>query len=306
MAAHADWSVDAAKRWITIGKRHRARWLLDAPHLVGAPATLLQRLDAAAQGEGVAFGIDCPIGLPGGYAAQLDGFDNFPAFLAALAPDSPFYQVARSIEEVSLARPFFPAGGVSGMGYKLALARALNLPGPAALSRQADRQTATRPAGGQLFWTLGANQCGKAALSAWRDCLLPAMATLDVKLWPFDGPFRALACPGRIAVAETYPAEALRQFGLQLAGSKQSCQARQALAPALFAAMDYLQIKPAPELSLLIGAGFGPKAAGEDAFDSLLGVLCVINVLNGNRPDTPPLAVDMWEGWVLGQTDLPL
>jgi len=39
----------------------------------------------------------------------------------------------------------------------------------------------------------------------------------------------------------------------------------------------------------------------------VLGVLCVLNVLGGNRPDTaPPDAwISRWEGWVLGQTALP-
>ena len=48
-------------------------------------------------------------------------------------------------------------------------------------------------------------------------------------------------------------------------------------------------------------------AAGEDRFDCVLGVLCVLNVLAGNRPDTAPADpwIRRWEGWVLGQTALP-
>jgi hypothetical protein len=40
----------------------------------------------------------------------------------------------------------------------------------------------------------------------------------------------------------------------------------------------------------------------------VLGVLCVLNVLAGNRPDTAPNDpwIHRWEGWVLGQTALPL
>jgi hypothetical protein len=53
--------------------------------------------------------------------------------------------------------------------------------------------------------------------------------------------------------------------------------------------------------------GFGSDAAGEDRFDCVLGVLCVLNVLAGNRPDTAPRDwwIRHWEGWVLGQTALP-
>ena len=49
-------------------------------------------------------------------------------------------------------------------------------------------------------------------------------------------------------------------------------------------------------------------AAGEDRFDCVLGVLCVLNVLAGNRPDTAPDDpwIRRWEGWVLGQTALPI
>jgi len=306
LAAHSDWSVDKRKRWITIGRLVKHKWILDAPRLTGDVSNLLARLVAAAQGEPVAFGIDCPIGLPRAYAEQLTGFRDFPGFLKGLHPDAPFFQVAETIEEVSLARPFFPAGTVSGPGHKAALAKALGLADVAAMSRQVDRPTRHRPAAGQLFWTLGANQCGKAALGAWRDLLLPAFESLQVKLWPFDGAFRALARPGQVAVAETYPAEALRQLGLRLEGSKQSQEARQGVAAGLLRVLERLGVQPAAELKTGIETGFGEKATGEDAFDSLVGALCMINVLHGFLPDVPPLPVDEWEGWVLGQIDLPV
>jgi phosphatidate cytidylyltransferase len=45
-----------------------------------------------------------------------------------------------------------------------------------------------------------------------------------------------------------------------------------------------------------------------DRFDSLLGLLCVLTVLAGERPDTVPADpwITRWEGWVLGQTALPV
>lgn len=259
-----------------------------------------------AGGGAVALGIDCPLGLPLAYAAQLQGFEDFPAFLRGLQPGDEFFSVARSIYDVSLARPFFPAGNVSGPGHKLALARALNLHETAQLARQVDLKTANRPGGGVMFWTLGANQCGKAAIAAWRDLIIPALQGDDLKLWPFDGGLRALAVAGQTVIAETYPAEAMRQLGLKLRGSKQNQASRQALGADIFAAMAALGIETSQALAAEITSGFGPRKSAEDPFDSLVGVLGVINVLNGNRPDRAPNLHQNWEGWVLGQTDLPV
>jgi hypothetical protein len=305
IAAHADWSIDPAKRFTTIGRKASGLWVLDIPRLTGDVAALLPRLARAAAGEAVVLGIDCPIGLPRAYAAQLSGLSSFPAFLKGLHPDSAFFQVAREIDEVSLARPFYPAGTVSGMGHKMALAQKLGLTEPSDMSRLVDLATASRPAAGQLFWTLGPNQCGKAALAAWRDLLLPAFAFLPIRLWPFDGPLLALAKPGIITVAETYPAEAMRHLGVKLDGGKRDQAARRASAGQIFDAMDRLRVKRPIELTLAVGNGFGAAPNADDAFDSLIGALGIINVLNGHRPDAPPGPVDMWEGWVLGQTDLP-
>ena len=74
-------------------------------------------------------------------------------------------------------------------------------------------------------------------------------------------------------------------------------------APAIAAAA-LLQAETDPDAVLWMMAA---DAAGEDRFDSLLGTLCVINVLEGNRPDVAPPDpwLTRWEGWVLGQTDLP-
>ena len=52
-----------------------------------------------------------------------------------------------------------------------------------------------------------------------------------------------------------------------------------------------------------VTAGFGQDAAGEDRLDCVLGLLCMIQVLDGIRPDHIPDDpwVRRWEGWVLGQ-----
>jgi hypothetical protein len=75
----------------------------------------------------------------------------------------------------------------------------------------------------------------------------------------------------------------------------------------LLAAMARLGVTPEPALVAAAADGFGADPAGEDRFDCLLGVLCVINVVDGHRPDTTPDDpwLTAWEGWVLGQTALP-
>ncbi len=306
LAVHADWSIDARKRWMARARRTPAGWRITAPEPVGEVAGFLARLLAAADGSAVALGLDLPIGVPRAYAAQR-GEDGFLHFLLQTAHWPDFFQVCATLSEVRADRPFYPARGVRGM-TRASHAEALGLGGPTGLSRACDRATMERPAGAPLFWTLGANQSGKAAIAAWRDMLLPALlAGAPIRLWPFEGAFRALLAPGTIAVAETYPAEALHHLGIRLKGSKRRQADRAAVADKLLGAMAALHARPDAALAATARDGFGADAAGEDRFDCLLGLLCVLNVLAGNRPDTAPDDpwIQRWEGWVLGQTALP-
>jgi hypothetical protein len=305
IAAHADWSLDPRKRWVSIARRQGRQWHASAPRVVGDPATLAANL--IAEGGPAALGLDLPLGVPRGFAATRPE-PAFPAFLKGLAGDTDFFAVSPTLETVSPARPFYPARGIKGM-TRLAHAAALGLPDAAGLSRSCDRATAERPAGAPVFWTLGANQSGKAAVSAWRDWLAPALAAgAPLRLWPFAGGLHDLLRPSQLAIAEVYPAEALRHLGLKLAGSKRAEAPRRALAPALRDAMAALHVTPDAALAEMIQAGFGTDAAGEDRFDSLIGLLGLIGVIDGKRPDfipTDPM-IRAWEGWVLGQTALPL
>jgi hypothetical protein len=287
-------------------RREGVRWRLQVPRLVGPVDTFLERLSGEASGGAVALGVDLPIGVPRAYAATRSEPD-FPAFLAALRDHPDFFRVCAELVEVASHRPFYPMRGIAGM-TRAAHAVALGLAGAADLSRICDRATSERPAGAPVFWTLGANQSGKAAAAAWRDMLLPAIGgQRNIRLWPFAGSFRSLLAPGAIALAETYPAEALRHLGLRLRGSKRRQADRAALAEPLLAAMEGLGVSPDPAMAQTAVDGFGADAAGEDRFDCTLGVLCVLNVLAGNRPDTAPNDpwIRCWEGWVLGQTALP-
>lgn len=272
---------------------------------VGDLATLLPRLVGQAGGQPVALGVDFPLGLPRGFAGlHAAGTPDFPSFLRGLATRPGFFHPADTLDQVTPARPFYPRHGLRGM-TRASHAAALGLDGPAALSRACDRATALRPAGAPLFWTLGANQSGKAAISGWRDLLLPALGRPDAPaLWPFAGPLLPLVQRHRTVVAETYPAEALRQLGLRPVGSKRRQADRAQLMPGIAAAMARLSATADAGLDALMNTGMGADAAGEDRLDCLLGVLCVVMVLRGDRPDAAPddPAIRTWEGWVLGQS----
>ena len=273
-----------------------------APRPVGDVATFLSRLTVEAGGGPVALGADLPIGLPRAYAAQRTEAD-FLAFLHSVGRIPDFFKVCARLEEIGPGRPFYPARGIAGM-TRLSHAQALGFADASALSRACDRATSERPAGAPLFWTLGANQSGKAAIAAWQALIMPAE---NLRIWPFEGSYRSLLAPGLVALAETYPAEALRHLGIRLRGSKRRHADRCATAGALTAAMDLLSATPDDAMRQALIDGFGGAASGEDRFDSVLGVLCVLNVLAGNRPDTAPDDpwIQRWEGWVLGQTALP-
>jgi hypothetical protein len=299
--------MDTRKRWMTLAHPDGGRWRIEAPVPVGALDDWMHRLRAIAGGNAVALGVDLPLGLPRAYAASLAGPADFPQFLRAQIADADFFRVCATLDEIGPHRPFYPARGVAGM-TRLAHALALGFEGASGLSRLCDRATATRPAGAPLFWTLGANQTGKAAITAWRDWLLPALASAEPpRLWPFEGGFHALLQTGGVVVAEAYPAEAMRQRGLKMGGSKRRHTDRAALAPALLAAMQELRAFPDAAMADCLAQGFGTDPAGEDRFDSVLGLLGLLAVLDGSQPDFVPDDpwIRRWEGWVLGQTELP-
>ncbi|MBS7810662.1 hypothetical protein [Roseococcus pinisoli] len=303
-AAHADWSVSPAKRWACVAEADGREWRMEAPCPVPDLATLAEALRG--DGAPAVLGLDLPLGVPRHYARQRPEA-GFVEFLRRRAGDPRFFLVNDTLGTVGLEAPFYPMRGLKGM-TRASHAAALGLPGAEALHRWCDAATATRPAGAPPFWTLGANQSGKAGLSAWRDWLAPSLAQeAPIDLWPYAGPLQGLLRPGRLAVAEVYPAEALRQLGLRLRGSKRDRAARLTLAEPLREAMARLRVAPSAALKAALLDGFGADAAGEDRLDCTLGLLALIAVLDGHRADFIPEdeAVRRWEGWVLGQAELP-
>jgi hypothetical protein len=323
VVGHADWSVDPKKRWLALALREgTVRYRAVAPRPVGDLPALFEGLAAqAGPGGSVLLGVDFPLGLPAAYAARA-GVGDFAALLPRLGRGRwrEFFAVAGRPGEISLGRPFFPATrGAKGAFSHAQLVSGLGLASAAELRRRCDHATATRRAAAPLFWTLGPQQVGKAALGAWRDLLIPALASArPPALWPFDGPLAALLAPGRLpgrlVVAETYPAEVYGHLGLAFPPpapgartGKRVQAARAANAPVLLARTRELGVALEPALRAAIETGFGAAPEGEDAFDATVGLLGLVNVVRGRRPPGDPQdpVVRKVEGWILGQLPVP-
>jgi hypothetical protein len=251
-------------------------------------------------------GFDFPIGLPLAYARRAC-VREFRALLPTLG--EPFFDVAERPEEISVLRPFYPAR--PGGAAQAHLVEGLGVASIDELLRVCERATPTRRAAAPLFWTLGAQQVGKAAITGWRDVLIPALrSAIDVALWPFDGSLEELGAAGRIVVAETYPAEYYGHLGLDLATpaeggarGKRVQAVRAAQAARLVEFAKELSLELAPELRAQIDDGFGSRPGAEDRFDATVGVLGVLNVVLGRRAAGEPADPELRriEGWILGQ-----
>jgi hypothetical protein len=180
------------------------------------------------------------------------------------------------------------------------------------LLRRCDREQVNRRAAAPLFWTMGAQQVGKAAIIGWRDVLAPALRNkaVDLAIWPFSGPLHTLLQPGRVVVAETYPAECYRHLGVTLAvkdtfghSGKRSQYARRHNAPRLLAWASETGVTLDAELQKQINEGFGASRDGEDPFDAIIGLFGTLNVALKRRPPGEPYDEDVRriEGWILGQ-----
>lgn len=305
--AHADWGSTPRKRWLARARREPDDgYLALPPEAVGEPETLLRRLrSAVGADDAVLVGFDFPIGVPHRYAAAA-GVSRFLDLLPELGEGewSRFYEVAEAPAEITPARPFYPRRpGGTGQRHLLA---GLGAEDVDELRRECELASPSLPAASPLFWTLGAKQVGKAAISGWRDVLAPALADdgLDVAIWPFAGPLEELVAPGRLVVVETYPAEFYRHLGVTFSsGSKRNRGDRAANAPELSAWCARTRTRLAEELWAGIKDGFGHSHDGEDRFDAVVGLLGILNVLVGHRPSGDPVGAraETVEGWILGR-----
>jgi hypothetical protein len=306
LVAHADWSVHPRKRWMAQAVRRTDGGYLALPPVpVGALDGFWPALAAGAGPGAILVGFDFPIGLPAAYAHQA-GIADFVTALSGFGegPWRDFYHVAVSPEQIAATRPFYPDR--PGRRSRQQLVDGLGLDAWDSLHRRCDRATASRPAACPMFWTLGGNQVGKAAITGWRHLLAPARrADMDVAIWPFDGALADLLHDHRFVVAETYPGEVYGHLGLALRrlGGKRSQAARMANAARLLDWVRHAELALAPALSAEITAGFGSQPGADDRFDAVIGLFGLINVVGGARPSGEPddPAVRRVEGWILGQ-----
>jgi hypothetical protein len=304
LIVHADWSVHPGKRWMAQAvRRPGGRYLALPPAPVGALDGFFAGLAVGVGPGSILVGFDFPIGLPAAYARQA-GIDEFLQALERFEED--FYKVARTPAEISLARPFYP--DQPGGRRRQQLLDALRLESWDSLHRRCDRSTPSRPAACPMFWTLGGNQVGKAAIVGWRDLLAPARRNgVDMAIWPFDGALADLMQAHRFVVAETYPGEVYGHLHLRLAlrshGGKRRQGGRAACAALLLAWAERLRVTLTPALADDITAGFGADPGADDRFDAVIGLFGLVNVLCGARPSGEPEdpAVRRIEGWILGQ-----
>ena len=309
IVVHADWSVDPAKRWCARAIRLASgAYAALPPEPVGSLDGFLASLEAAAGPGGTVFaGFDFPLGLPRAYAeaAKIDDFAAaLPAFGRGRWRD--FYTPAERADEISLRRPFYPArpGGTRHRD----LYEALGFSSIGALRRRCDRPTATRFAASPLFWTLGGQQVGKAAICGWRDLLVPARRRgAALSLWPFDGDLGELLDRPGTVVAETYPGEIYGHLQLRIGAANKSKRRQADRRDDAATLLDWAAnkgIEPAAALMADIRDGFGGSANGEDRFDTTVGLFGMLNVALGHRPPGDPdeHALRYIEGWILGQT----
>jgi hypothetical protein len=302
---HADWGTDPKKRWLCKAVLEGDRYRAQAPVLVGDHVGLLNRIKDEIGETGTAvLGFDFPIGIPARYAALL-GVTEFKSFLLQLGHGTfaDFYRISATSAEVSKYRPFYPyKPGGTKHGH---LWSALGLTCIDDLRRKCDLANGGRRAACPLFWTLGANQVGRAAIIGWRDVLAPALTKeKPVLLWPFDGSLGDLLNPGNIVIVETYPAECYRWFFQDHPlKSKGNLDARRQTAPTLLDWAQSVNLTLDPELRRAIEDGF----PNDDAFDAAVGLFGMLEVLMNRRESWEPddQKVRTLEGWIFGQSCAP-
>jgi len=310
LVAHADWGSDPKKRWMAFAVLQKdGNYLAHSPEPVGDLNTLIECLQVRSKGGTLMMGVDFPIGLPRKYAEKVK-VDNFLELLPQLGAGEwqQFYRVAEKCDEINLYRPFYPERPGHTRRCHLEQGLGLNI---ADLRRVCECEVRKdghliRRAACPLFWTLGGQQVGKAAIIGWREVLSPALKKGYVAIWPFSGHLEDLFDKFGVVITETYPTEFYTHFGEGLLGfskSKRNQGHRKLSSGLLLSWAENYYIKIDHDLRKNILGGFGSTHYGEDKFDATVGLFGMLDILLREEPfyDPEDRIIENVEGWIFGQ-----
>lgn len=309
LIVHADWSIHSHKRWMVCAFLDtNGSYIIETPKPVGEPSTFLYRIKQRVNSKAaILIGFDFPIGIPLTYARNA-GIKGFLSLLPQLGNDEwkDFYRVAETPEQIHIHRPFYP--NKPGGKRIRELLDGLKLSQIGDLRRQCEYIIPSRKTASPLFWTLGAQQVGKAAINGWKEVIVPGLKDeyLDIAIWPFSDNLLDLLNTDRMIIVESYPSEYLIQIVPRLSGkrfSKRSHLHRMNISSFLLEWADKANVKLEPPLVELIKLGFKNQINGEDMFDAFIGLCGMINVVTQWNPCFEPkdLTVREIEGWIFGK-----
>jgi hypothetical protein len=307
LVCHADWSKNERKRWFA-----EAILEIDGRYTAGS-AKLVGNIDefrtSILQHTGTEraalLGFDFPIGIPFHYAQQA-GITKFKEWLLKLGNGCwrEFYEVCEQPDEISIYRPFYPMASRAGV-KQASLIEKLGANGINELKRICEYGGNGHRRACTLFWTLGANAVGKAAITGWREVIVPILLVQPnrTNLWPFDGKLDELIMPGKIVIAESYPAEYYAWFN-QDGVVKSDRTSRTVFGRKL---LQWAEDRPEKviltnELKQQIQSGF----INDDAFDTVVGLFAMLKIVLGEQDCRHPADTDRMavEGWILGRESI--
>lgn len=291
-------------------RKNDGNFLAGAPRPVFDTKNMLYAIKETAGDTGTLLvGYDFPIGLPFKYC-QRAGLTEYKDAISVLGSGKwvDFFHPATVPDEIDIYRPFYPMypGGTS----RDHLVEGLQIPFNE-LYRDCEKARPGRRAACPLFWTLGGQQVGKAAISGWREIIQPGISDRDIQLsiWPFSGHLDVLLQPGAVILAETYPAEFYTHLDIKFTparrgqkSGKRSQKDRMKNAETLISCFRKSSISMEESLESLIRDGFGASVSGEDKFDAIVGLIGMIITLRNWGSELEPQAEHLRhnEGWILG------
>lgn len=279
---HADWSTKDGKRWMAAAERTPQGWQVAAPRRVFSAPELVDC--CVFDGRSVLAGFDFPIGVPAAFGRRT-GFGDFPEALAEFGSGEwkDFFVVADRPDDISLRRPFYPQTYPRGR-RRADLLGALGVETVDSLLRACQRKTTDRRAACPVFWTLGPNQVGKAAIDGWQSVIRPALIR-GAHLWPFNGRLDELSKSPGCVLCETYPQEAYSHVSVRFrpGGSKRIQEDRRSAGAPVIPWAERYGVSFAGDVLKELLDGFGPSKSGEDPFDALVGLLSMIEVVDGRQ-----------------------